>query len=82
MRESILSSGGEVHFQARVTQLVRTSDVKSVIGARTKDGREFTGEGVILATGTALDIYELWFAKKFLAAETLRDGVASSIHRS
>ena len=60
MRESILSSGGEVHFQARVTQLVRTSDVKSVIGARTKDGREFTGEGVILATGhCSRDIYEL-----------------------
>ena len=60
MRETILSSGGEVHFQARVTQLIRTSDGGSVIGARTKDGREFTGESVVLATGhSARDIYEL-----------------------
>lgn len=60
MRKTILSSGGEVHFQARVTQLIRASEGGRVIGARTKDGREFTGEAVILATGhSSRDIYEL-----------------------
>lgn len=60
MRETILASGGEVHFQSRVTELARASVANRVVGARTKDGREFTGEAVILATGhSSRDIYEL-----------------------
>ena len=60
MRKTILSSGGEVHFQTRVTELIRISEGGRVIGSRTKDGREFTGEAVILATGhSSRDIYEL-----------------------
>ncbi len=65
MRETILSSGGEVHFQTRVTQLIRTSERKRVVGVCTKDGREFIGEAVILATGhSSRDIYELLVREK------------------
>ncbi len=58
MRESILSAGGEVHFNAKVNEFVIAGgEMKAV---RTADGREFSGESVILATGhSARDIYEL-----------------------
>lgn len=61
MRESIIRSGGEVHFGARVTDLIREGD--RLRGVIIKDGREFTGEAVILATGhSARDIYRLLLA--------------------
>ncbi|MEM8868587.1 MAG: FAD-dependent protein [Verrucomicrobiota bacterium] len=58
MRRSILDSGGEVHFQAKVFELLVEDG--SVRGALTADGREFLADQVILATGhSARDIYSL-----------------------
>lgn len=55
MREQILASGGEVHFQSRVDELLRQGN--RTVGVRTQDGREFHGP-VILATGhSARDVY-------------------------
>ncbi|MBK1828362.1 NAD(P)/FAD-dependent oxidoreductase [Haloferula rosea] len=59
MRRSILEAGGEVHFQAKVSGLLR--DGEGVLrGVSTTDGREFPGDAVILATGhSARDIYQM-----------------------
>ena len=60
MRESILQAGGEVHFGAKVTEFLRSGDGKQMHGVATADGREFTGDAVILATGhSARDIYKM-----------------------
>lgn len=60
MRETILACGGEVHFETRVTGLVRSADKKRILGVSTKEGQEFLGDAVVLATGhSARDIYEL-----------------------
>jgi len=67
MRETILECGGEVHFDSRVAELMKSLDGKRVIGARTSDGGEFIGDAVILATGhSARDIYRI------LGAEGIR----------
>ncbi len=60
MREQILRSGGEVHFQTKMTSLLMEGD--SVTGVEAVDlatGRELTFRGpVILATGhSARDVY-------------------------
>lgn len=58
MRESILAAGGEVHFETRVAGLLRSAGSGTVRGVATRDGREFVGEAVILATGhSARDVY-------------------------
>lgn len=64
MRKTILDSGGEVHFQTRMTGLLFDGEASSVVGVeavRTADGREqqLTFHGpVILATGhSARDVY-------------------------
>lgn len=58
MRESILHAGGEVQFNARVNGLIRHEG--RLLGVTTADGREFTADAVILATGhSARDIYQL-----------------------
>lgn len=55
MRNQILASGGEVHFQTRMTDLLLEGD--KVVGVAVADGREFRGP-VILATGhSARDVY-------------------------
>ncbi len=60
LRQSILDAGGEVHFETKVTGLIRSADGSSLKGVVTKDGREFVGKSVILATGhSARDIYQL-----------------------
>lgn len=60
MRESILRAGGEVHFGARVTRLLRSADGTRLRGVATRDGREWEGAAVILATGhSARDVYRL-----------------------
>ncbi|MBK1876320.1 NAD(P)/FAD-dependent oxidoreductase [Pelagicoccus mobilis] len=60
MRESIIAAGGEVHFETKVSGLLKSADRKRIRGVVSTDGREFTGEGVILATGhSARDIYRL-----------------------
>lgn len=58
MRESIIATGGEVHFGTKVNRfLIREN---RIYGVTTQDGREFTSERVILATGhSARDIYQL-----------------------
>lgn len=57
MREQILKSGGEVHFDTRVTDFIIKDG--SMKGVQTLDEKEFMGEAVILATGhSARDIFE------------------------
>ena len=57
MREQIKTSGGEVHFQTRVDELLFSTDGSRVVGVRTATGQEFHGP-VILATGhSARDVY-------------------------
>lgn len=62
IRGSILNAGGEVHFRAKVADLVLTNGrIRAVV---TADGREFSGDAVILATGhSARDVYRLLVAK-------------------
>ena len=58
MRGSILAAGGEVHFGAKVTGLIRRE--QKLLGVTTADEREFLGDATILATGhSARDIYTL-----------------------
>ncbi len=57
IREKIIGCGGEIHFETAVEELIIHSS--SVVGVRTRDGREFLGP-VILATGhSARDIYRM-----------------------
>ena len=59
MRNQIIASGGEVHFQTKMTQLLITGDKCDGLIAVTADGmtKEFKGP-VILATGhSARDVY-------------------------
>jgi uncharacterized FAD-dependent dehydrogenase len=58
MRQSILSAGGEVHFQAKAHKLIIRNH--RICGVTTADGREFLADQVILATGhSARDIFRL-----------------------
>ena len=68
MRETILQAGGEIHFDCRVEDfLIQNNAINNVV---TADGREFTGLGVILATGhSARDIFELLHARDVLIEE-------------
>ncbi len=64
MRASILEAGGEVHFQSKVCDFLLTGKdgdaQRQISGVTLTDGREFTGDAVILATGhSARDIYAL-----------------------
>ncbi len=55
MREQIIASGGEVHFNTRVDELILEGE--TVLGAKCQNGQTFMG-AVILATGhSARDIY-------------------------
>jgi uncharacterized FAD-dependent dehydrogenase len=65
IRESILSAGGEVRFQTKVTDfIIRSQQIRGVI---TATGEEILANSVILATGhSARDIYRLLVAKKIL----------------
>lgn len=56
IRETIIRSGGEVHFDSKVSQLI-FSPTGAVAGVWTVDGRSYEGP-VILATGhSARDVY-------------------------
>lgn len=60
MRNTILASGGQVHFQTRMTGLLlKDNQVTGVEAVRLSDGRELSFRGpVILATGhSARDVY-------------------------
>jgi uncharacterized FAD-dependent dehydrogenase len=56
MRETILSNGGEIHFESKVTDLIIENDI--IRGVMVNSEKEFTADAVILATGhSARDIY-------------------------
>ena len=62
IRNRILRSGGEVHFETRMESLIIRNS--RVVGIRTHDGRSFTGP-VILATGhSAREVYRYLAAQK------------------
>ncbi len=62
IREQIIASGGEVHFETKMTDLIVEDD--RVKGITTACGKRFDGP-VILATGhSARDVYELFDAKQ------------------
>lgn len=65
LRKSIIAHGGEVQFQAKVTDFLMMGN--AIKGVVTADGREFLAEATILATGhSARDIYALMAAKNIL----------------
>jgi uncharacterized FAD-dependent dehydrogenase len=65
LRESIERLGGEVHFDAYVTDFIL--DEQRLVGVQTADGRDWLAEAVILATGhSARDIFELLARKSIL----------------
>jgi uncharacterized FAD-dependent dehydrogenase len=58
LRETILSHGGEIHFETRVTGLIKNGD--RLQGVEDAKGEKYVGAGVILATGhSARDIFRL-----------------------
>lgn len=62
MREAIISCGGEVHFDTRVTDFLLEKN--AVRGVRTADGATHEASQIILATGhSARDIFELLHRK-------------------
>lgn len=65
IRQSILNHGGEVHFHAKVNDLLLSKG--KIRGVATTDGREFLADATILATGhSARDIYALLAQKNIL----------------
>jgi uncharacterized protein len=67
LRESILTAGGEVRFDTRVTDLIIADN--AIKGILTHAGETIEGEAVILATGhSARDIFEL-LQRKNIAIE-------------
>lgn len=58
MRENILNAGGEVHFDAKVTELLIEKD--TIKGVQLADGQKLYANAVILATGhSARDVFEM-----------------------
>jgi uncharacterized FAD-dependent dehydrogenase len=65
MREQIINSGGAVHFEQKVTDILIKNN--QVTGVRTATGQVFTASQVILATGhSARDIFHLLQQKNIL----------------
>lgn len=65
MRDSIRAAGGEIHFESRVIDL--TIENNRVHGVVLADGREITGEAVILASGhSGREMFELLARRKVL----------------
>ncbi len=63
LRETILQAGGEIHFEAKMVDLILSFD--EIEGVITADGTSHKGEAVILAIGhSARDIYHLLHQKK------------------
>ncbi len=75
MRESIITAGGEVLFNAMVADLI--IDNQKVKGVVLKDATRILGEAVILATGhSARDVYAMLHQKSILLeAKTWAMGV-------
>jgi len=74
IRNTIIGSGGEVHFNACMKSLIIKAD--EVAGAVTADGREFLG-AVILATGhSARDVYRCLSAQNIaLESKSIAVGI-------
>ncbi len=75
LREQILKAGGEIHFESRVSDFIlKDGEMKGVI---INQKQEYTGEGVILATGhSARDIYEILHKRNiFIEAKPFAMGV-------
>ncbi|MBI3509184.1 MAG: FAD-binding protein [Bacteroidetes bacterium] len=68
IRENILASGGEIHFDTRVTDfMLNEKKIISVTAVRNGTEKEFPAKNIILATGhSARDIFELLHRKKIL----------------
>lgn len=65
MRQQIIDSGGEVHFNEKVTQLQLRNG--AITGVSTVAGHTFDAAHVILATGhSARDIFEMLHQQKIL----------------
>lgn len=65
MREQIIASGGQFHFEQKVTDFIIQENI--IKGVRTAQGASFEGAAVILATGhSARDIFSLLQEKKIL----------------
>ncbi|TAF33304.1 MAG: FAD-binding protein [Cytophagales bacterium] len=75
MRSSILNAGGEVHFNALVTDFViKSNEIKAV---KLANGAEVEGVAVLLATGhSARDVFELLHQKNiYIEAKPFALGV-------
>lgn len=67
MRKTILTAGGRILFDTRVTDLLLSPDKKAVQGVETGNGERIMARAVVLATGhSARDIYELLHHKGIL----------------
>lgn len=65
MREQIIASGGEVHFEQKVTEFVISGE--QLQGVKTAAGATFSARHAILATGhSARDIFELLHRQEIL----------------
>jgi len=65
MRETILSHGGEIHFNSKVTDFIINN--QTIAGVTVNDCQTVTGDAVILATGhSARDIYEKLVERQIL----------------
>lgn len=70
IRQTIINSGGEVHFNTHVIDLIiKENSIKGVIctNLETNTSSEFTADSIILATGhSARDIFELLYKKNII----------------
>ncbi|PID89563.1 MAG: FAD-binding protein [Bacteroidia bacterium] len=75
IRETILNAGGEIHFNAKLTDLL--IEKNSVRGIEINNTEQFAASDVILATGhSARDVYHLLHKKNIsLEAKTFAAGV-------
>ncbi|RZA03952.1 MAG: FAD-binding protein [Sphingobacteriaceae bacterium] len=65
MRETILAAGGEVRFDAKVTELVIENDI--IKGVQLATGEKLCANAVILATGhSARDVFEMLHRQNIL----------------
>lgn len=65
IRKTILDAGGEIHFNARVTDIVvKNGKARAVV---LKSGEQIDGAAVVVATGhSARDIYQIFHDKNLL----------------
>ena len=57
MREAIISAGGQLHFESRITEIIHEEKRTGVV---TASGDTFFGDAIILATGhSARDIFQM-----------------------